>query len=96
MLKPHQQNFNDIDLLHSPLHMLPIWVLKETVVSCKTILYSFKVNTQLQGLNCTELFIEMPTTYRSQFETFLIYKHQNIKKYLLESLQMVPLHMSAI
>ena len=69
-----------IDFLHSRLRMLSIWASKETVV--KTISYCFqsKYPTTRIILACTELFIEMSTSYRSQSATFSSYKYHNTAK----------------
>ena len=66
-----------IDFLHSQLRMLPIWVSRETAV--KTIPYCFKSKypTTRIILDCAELFIQMPTSYRSQSSTFSSNKHHN-------------------
>ena len=59
-----------IDFLHSQLGILPIWASKETVV--KTMPYCFKSKYPIKIiiLDCTELFIEIPTSYRSQSSIF--------------------------
>ena len=72
-----------IDFLYSQLRMLPIWDSKYTVV--ETMLTCFKElypSTRVI-LDCTEIFIEMPTSYRSESATFSNYKHHNTAKGLI-------------
>ena len=72
-----------IDFLHAQFRKLPIWASKQTVQ--QTIPQSFQKlypNTRVI-LDCTEIFIEMPTSYRSQSVTFSSYKHHNTAKGLI-------------
>ena len=72
-----------IDFLHSQLGMLPIWASKETVVKTMPYCFKSKYPTRRIILDCTELFIEIPTSYRSQSSTFSSYKHHNTEKVLI-------------
>ena len=71
------------DCLHIKLRTLPIWASKQTVKDtmpkCFVDLYP---NTRVV-IDCTEIFTEMPTSYRSQSATFSSYKHHNTAKALV-------------
>ena len=71
------------DFLHSQFRMLPIWASKKYVE--RTIPKQFKeaYPTTRLILDCTELFIEMPTSARAQSSTFSNYKHHNTAKGLV-------------
>ena len=72
-----------IDFLYSQLRMLPIWALKNTVVeTMPTCSKEYYPSTRVI-LDCTEIFIEIPTSYRSQSVTFSNYKHHNAEKGLI-------------
>lgn len=71
------------DFLHIKLRSLPIWATKETVQ--KTMPKCFKElypKTRVI-IDCTEIFTQMPTSYRSQSATFSNYKHHNTAKALV-------------
>jgi len=72
-----------IDFLHSQFRMLPIWASKETVNKTMPNCFKEKYHTTRVILDCTELFIEMPTSYRTQSATFSNYKHHNTAKGLV-------------
>ena len=67
-----------IDFLHPQLGMLLIWASKETVVKTMPYCFKSKYPTTRIILDCTELFIEMPTSYRSQSSTSSSYKHTTL------------------
>jgi len=69
--------------LHSQFRMLPIWASKETVNKTMPNCFKEKYHTTRVILDCTELFIEMPTSYRTQSATFSNYKHHNTAKGLV-------------
>ena len=60
-----------------------IWASKETFVKTMPCCFKSKYPTTRIILDCTELFIEMPTSYRSQSATFSSYKHHNTAKGLV-------------
>ena len=71
------------DFLHSQFRMIPIWAPKETIrrtmPQCFRKIYP---HTRII-LDCTEIFIQMPTSFRSQLATFSNYKHHNTAKGLI-------------
>ncbi|XP_065665412.1 uncharacterized protein LOC136086846 [Hydra vulgaris] len=58
------------DFLHSQMRMLPIWATKQTVKETMPKYFKEKYESTRVILDCTELFIEMPTSFRSQSATF--------------------------
>ena len=71
------------DFLHSQMRMLPIWATKQTVKETMPKCFKEKYESTRVILDCTELFIEMPTSFRSQSATFSNYKHKNTAKGLI-------------
>ncbi|XP_012563808.3 uncharacterized protein LOC105848303 [Hydra vulgaris] len=71
------------DFLHSQMRMLPIWATKQTVKEKNPKCFKEKYESTRVILDCTELFIEMPTSFRSQSATFFNYKHKNTGKGLI-------------
>lgn len=63
--------------------MFPIWASKKTIL--ETMPKCFKNNylSTRVILDCTEIFIEMPTSYRTHSATFSNYKHHNTAKGLV-------------
>ena len=72
-----------IDFLHSQFRMLPIWANKKTVADTMPKCFKKEYPTTRVILDCTEIFIEMPTSFRSQSATFSNYKHHNTAKGLV-------------
>lgn len=72
-----------IDFLFTQLRLLPIWASRETVQDTMPFCFKNKYPTTRVILDCTELFIEMPASYRSQSVTFSNYKHHNTAKGLI-------------
>lgn len=70
-----------IDFLYSPLRMLPVWGSKETKV--KTMPYCLKSKCPIARiiLDCTQLFMEMSTSYISQSAILASYKHHKIDNF---------------
>ena len=68
-----------IDFLHSQLRALPIWASKETVIETMPKCFKDMYPTTRVFIDCTENFMEMPTSYRSQSATFSNYKHNTVK-----------------
>ena len=71
------------DFLHSYFRMLPIWpsrsCIDDTMPKCFREIYP----TTRVIVDCTELFLEMPSSVRSQSVTFSNYKHHNTAKGLI-------------
>lgn len=72
-----------LSFLYHRLRALPIWpsheYIQQTMPSC------FKENYPKTRviIDCTEIYIEMPTSFRSQSATFSTYKHHNTAKGLI-------------
>ena len=71
------------DFLHSQFRMLPIWASKKYVAGTMPKQFNEAYPTTRIILDCTELFIEMPTSARAQSSTFSNYKHHNTAKGLV-------------
>ena len=72
-----------IDFLYSQLHMLLIWASKHTVVETMPTCFKELYPSTRVILDCTEIFLEMPTSCRSQPATFSNYKHHSTAKGLI-------------
>lgn len=72
-----------IDVLHTKLRALPIWASKQTVIDTMPKCFKDLYPTTRCIIDCTEIFTEMPTSYRSQSATFSNYKHHNTAKGLI-------------
>ncbi|XP_068757493.1 uncharacterized protein [Montipora capricornis] len=72
-----------VDLLFSRLNQLPIWATRETLNP--TMPESFKCDYPYTRiiLDCTEIFIEKPSCFRVQAETYSTYKSHNTAKGLV-------------
>ena len=72
-----------VAFLHSKLRVLPICSQKKPLINlCQKLSENFYPSTRCI-LDCTEIFIEMPTSYRCQSATFSKYKHHNTAKTLI-------------
>ena len=72
-----------IDFLHSRFRSLPIWASKETVKKTMPKCFKDTYPTTQVMIDGTEVFIEMPSSMRSQSETYSNYKHHNTAKGLV-------------
>jgi hypothetical protein len=72
-----------IDFLHSQLRALPIWASRKTVDDTMPSCFKKLYPSTRVIIDCTEIFIEMPTSYRSQSALFSSYKHHNTAKGLV-------------
>ncbi|CAB4026167.1 Hypothetical predicted protein, partial [Paramuricea clavata] len=72
-----------IDILHSHLRAIPIWASKASIQKTMPSCFRISYPTTRVILDCTELFIEMASSYRTQSATFSSYKHQNTAKGLI-------------
>ena len=71
------------DFLHIKLRALPIWASKQTIVDSMPKCFKDQYPHTRVIIDCTEIFTEMPTSYRSQSATFSNYKHHNTAKALV-------------
>ena len=69
--------------LHTQLRSLPIWATRDTVNDTMPKCFRNVYPKTRVILDCTEIFIEMPSSYRSQAATFSSYKHHNTAKGLV-------------
>ena len=72
-----------IDFLQSRFRSLPIWASKETVKETMPKCFEDTYPTTRVIIDATEVFIEMPSSMRSQNETYSNYKHHNTAKGLV-------------
>lgn len=72
-----------IDFLHCRLRALPVWASKETIQHTMPNCFKEMYPDTRVILDCTEIFIQMPTSFRSQSVTFSSYKHHNTAKGLV-------------
>ena len=72
-----------LDFLHSKFRTYPIWPSKAAIM--KTMPNSFKETypTTRVIIDCTEIYIEKPSSVRSQAATYSNYKHYNTAKGLI-------------
>ena len=71
------------DFLHTQLRSLPIWATRDTVNDTMPKCFRNVFPKTRVILDCTEIFIEVPSSYRSQTATFSSYKHRNTAKGLV-------------
>lgn len=71
------------DFLHSQFRMMPIWATKSYIVNTMPTQFKEAYPSTRVIIDCTELFIEMPTSARTQSATFSNYKHHNTAKGLV-------------
>ena len=72
-----------IDFLHSQFRLLPIWATRKIIDDTMPKCFKEEYPTTRVILDCTVLFVEMPTSFRSQSATFSNYKHHNTAKGLV-------------
>ncbi|CAH3191352.1 unnamed protein product [Porites evermanni] len=72
-----------LDLLFSRLIQLPVWATRRTVEETKPEVFQQKYQHTRVVLDCTELFIEKPSCFRAQSETYSSYKSHNTAKGLV-------------
>ena len=71
------------DFLHIKFRALPIWSSKRTVIDSMPKCFKEQYPNTRVIIDCTEIFTEMPTSFRSQSATFSNYKHHNTAKVLV-------------
>ena len=69
-----------LDLLFSRLIQLPVWATRRTVEETMPKVFRQKYPLTRVVLDCTELFIEKPSCFRAQSETYSSYKSHNTAK----------------
>ena len=72
-----------VDFLHSRLRALPIWPTKETIVETMPKCFKETYPSTRVIIDATEIFIEMPSSFRTQSESYSNYKHHNTAKGLV-------------
>ena len=71
------------DFLHTQLRGLPIWASRKTVDSTMPPCFQVTYPKTRVILDCSEIFTEVPSSYRCQSATFSNYKHHNTLKALV-------------
>ena len=72
-----------LDLLYSRLIQLPVWATKKTNEETVPEVFQQKYPLTRVILDCTELFIEKPSCFRAQSDTYSTYKSHNTAKGLV-------------
>ena len=72
-----------IDFLHTRFRAFPIWPSKETVLETMPPCFLETYPSTRVIIDATEIFMEMPSSLRSQSETYSSYKHHNTAKGLI-------------
>ena len=72
-----------VDFLHSRLRGYPIWPTRESVDITMPTAFKELYPTTRVIIDCSELFIETPSSFRSQSATYSSYKHHNTAKGLV-------------
>ena len=72
-----------LDLLYSKLIQLPVWATKKTIKETMPEVFQQKYPITRVILDCTELFIEKPSCFRAQSDTYSTYKSHNTAKGLV-------------
>ena len=72
-----------LSFLYHRLRALPIWPSREYIHQAMPVCFKENYPKTRVIIECTEIYIEMPTSFRSQSATFSSYKHHNTAKGLL-------------
>ena len=72
-----------LDFLHSKFRSYPIWRSKSSVMKTMPNCFKETYPSTRVIIDCTELYIERPSSLRSQSATYSNYKHYNTAKGLL-------------
>lgn len=72
-----------LDFLHQRLRSIPIWPSRELVNNSMSLSIKEHYPNTRVIIDCTEIFIEMPSAPASQSVTFSSYKHHNTAKALI-------------
>ena len=69
-----------INFLYFKLKQLPIWATKQTVNDTLPACFKVHYSQTRVIIDCTEIFIQMPSSFRAQSQTCSQYKSHNIAK----------------
>ena len=72
-----------LDLIYSRLIQLPIWASKNTTQETMPESFHQKYPSTRVIIDCTEIFIQKPSCFRAQSDTFSSYKSHNTAKGLI-------------
>ena len=72
-----------MDLLHFKFRTYPIWPSKSTILKTMPTCFRESYPTTRVIIDCTEIYIERPSSLRSQSATYSNYKHNDAVKGLL-------------
>ena len=72
-----------LDFLHCKFRTYPIWPSKSTILKTMPACFKESYPTTRVIIDCTEIYIERPSSLRSQSATYSNYKHYNTVKGLL-------------
>ena len=72
-----------LDFLHSKFRTYPIWPSKAAVIRMMPKCFKEVYPTTRVIIDCTEIYVEKPSSVRSQAATYSNYKHFNIAKRLI-------------
>jgi len=72
-----------IDFLHSRFRALPVWAPRQKIDETMPKCFKESYPSTRVIVDCTELFIEQPSSLRSQSITYSSYKHHNTAKGLI-------------
>ena len=72
-----------INFLYHTLKQLPIWPSSKVVKDTMPVCFKDQYPDTRVILDCTELFIEMPSSFRAQSQTYSCYKSHNTAKGLI-------------
>eukprot|EP00112_Aurelia_sp_Birch-Aquarium-sp1_P002126 Seg1231.5 transcript_id=Seg1231.5/GoldUCD/mRNA.D3Y31 product="hypothetical protein" protein_id=Seg1231.5/GoldUCD/D3Y31 len=72
-----------LDFLHSKFRSYPIWPSKSAIMKTMPICFKETYASTRVIIDCTEIYIEKPSSVRSQSATYSNYKHYNTAKGLL-------------
>ena len=68
------------DFMHIQMRSLPIWASKNTVMDTMPQCFRQMYPNTRVVFDCTDIFTEMLSSFRSQSATFSSYKHHNTAK----------------
>ena len=72
-----------LDLIYSRLVQLPIWASKNTIQETMPESFCEKYPSTRVIIDCTEIFIQKPSCFRAQSDTYSSYKSHNTAKGLI-------------
>ncbi len=72
-----------VDFLHSRLRTYPIWPTRESIHKTMPAVFKAMYPSTRVIIDCTEIFIERPSSFQSQSATYSTYKSHNTAKGLV-------------